>query len=205
MKQHVIDGTKTILLRESDPKVQEAVFESGDVWTIEIAMSTGEGKPKDSSYRTTVFKRNVETKYALKNKTSRTFFNELNQKYPTLPFSLHAFEDEKNTRLGIRECVGHDLVLGYPVLTEKKNEFVAQTKFTVLMLPSGNSSQITGIPPQTYTELEGNADAAFKLSNAYQVGLALTAGKELPENITELVNLAPVISKKKAKKAKAQA
>ena len=35
----------------------------------------------------------------------------------------------------------------YPVLFEKAGEYVAQSKFTALLLPSGNVARITGAPP----------------------------------------------------------
>jgi len=38
--------------------------------------------------------------------------------------------------LGITELLKHDLLHPYPVLWEKNGEFVAQFKFTVLVLPS---------------------------------------------------------------------
>ena len=49
--------------------------------------------------------------------------------------------------MGVIECVKHDLFIEYPVLYEKPEEFVAQYKFTALMLPSGNTARITAGPP----------------------------------------------------------
>ena len=68
-------------------------------------------------------------------KNSRALFNEINAKHPSLPFSLRAF-DEKKSRMGIIECVKHGLYQPYPVYYEKDGEFIAQFKFTVLVLPS---------------------------------------------------------------------
>ena len=40
------------------------------------------------------------------------------------------------------------MFIEYPVLYEKPGEFVAQIKFTALLLPSGNVARITGsVPP----------------------------------------------------------
>lgn len=50
MKQYVIDGKKMILLKELEPdqqKVENCTFETGEVYAIDIAMSTGDGKPRD--------------------------------------------------------------------------------------------------------------------------------------------------------------
>lgn len=217
MKQFVIDGNKMILLKEEpEQKVDLCTFESGEVYAIDIAMSSGAGKPVETGARTTVYKRAVERKYALKNKSSRQFFNEVNRLYPTLPFSIRSFADEKAARLGIRECVNHELLLPYPVLNEKRGDFVAHAKVTVLLLPSGNTAQITGLAPLTYIqaahkqqEKEGATPATdldTKLSASLSVGLTLATSLQseknvsLPENIMELLSQAPVESKKKAKK-----
>jgi hypothetical protein len=48
-------------------------------------------------------------------------------------------------RLGVIECAKHDLVEPYPVYYEKEGEFVAEFKYTVLLLPSG-TIKITGLP-----------------------------------------------------------
>ena len=76
-------------------------------------------------------------------KASKKFFSEVNKSFPTMPFTLRA-GDEKAWRMGVVECVKHDLFIEYPVLHEKPEEFVAQYKFTALVLPSGNVARITG-------------------------------------------------------------
>jgi methionine aminopeptidase len=49
MKQYVIDGNKMILLREEpEQKVETCTFESGEVYAIDIAMSSGEGRPRET-------------------------------------------------------------------------------------------------------------------------------------------------------------
>jgi hypothetical protein len=58
-------------------------------------MTSGDGKPKEQGARTTVLKRLVDMKYGLKVKSSRSFFNEVNKRFPTLPFSLRSLPDEK--------------------------------------------------------------------------------------------------------------
>jgi len=224
MKQFIIDGNKMILLKEEpEQKVDLCTFETGEVYAIDIAMSSGAGKPVETGARTTVYKRAVERKYALKNKSSRQFFNEVNRMFPTLPFSIRSFPDEKAARLGVRECVNHELLMSYPILNEKKGDFVAHAKVTVLLLPSGNTAQITGLVPLTYVQAlqkqqaqEGGAevvpaDVQTKLSASLAVGQTLAnvlqqeKNVALPENILELLSQAPVESKKKAKKNAAKA
>jgi methionine aminopeptidase len=185
MKRHVIDGNKMILLRddEKDQKVEKCTFETYEVYAIDVAMTTGEGKPKEKDSRTTVFKRMVDNKYGLKVKASRVFFNEINRRYPTLPFPIRAFPDEKAVKMGMRELVNHQLLLPYPVLYEKPGDLIAHVKFTIL-LQSGGTTKITGLAlPEGFAATEGDA--------------------ALPEDIKTV--LAEELGNKKKKKSKSKA
>lgn len=93
-----------------------------------------------------VYKRVAGEGYKLKMSASRTVFGEIIKKYPSLPFTLRNLE-AKNARLGLPECVNHDLLQPYPVLHEKPNALVAHFKATVLLLPNG-SDRITSAPVQ---------------------------------------------------------
>merc|ERR1712050_682996 len=146
LKKHVIDGNRTIIGAETaDEKVDEFEFGMNEVFCIDVVMSTGEGKPRLSEARSTVFKRAVETTYNLKTQKARQFISEVNRRFPALPFTLRAIEDEQVARVGASEARRHELLEEYPVLKEKDKEFVAQFKFTVLLLPGG-TKKITGIP-----------------------------------------------------------
>ena len=136
VKKHLIDGNDVIINKETaEQKVEEFEFAPGDVIGLDVFVSTGEGKPRESEFRTTVYKRELDAQYNLKIKSSRAFFAEVNKRFPTLPFSIRAFEDAVGAKVGVKECVEHDLITGYPVLTEKAGEFVAQFKCTVAVLP----------------------------------------------------------------------
>jgi len=136
MKRYILDGTQTIINKETlEHKVEEFEFKNYEVYTIDIVMSTGDGKLKEKETRTTIYKRAVDQTYQLKMQTSRQVLHEINTRFPTLPFPLRAL-DEKKGKLGIVECLKHELVYPYPVLYEKSGEFIAQYKFTVLITPS---------------------------------------------------------------------
>ncbi|RZB60366.1 ErbB-3 bindinb protein 1 [Glycine soja] len=139
MKQFVIDGNKDVLsLSNPDTRVDEAEFEENEVYAIDIVTSTGDGKPKLlDEKQTTIYKRAVDKSYHLKMKASRFIFSEISQKFPIMPFSARALED-KRARLGLVECVNHELLQPYPVLHEKPGDFVAHIKFTVLLMPNGS-------------------------------------------------------------------
>mmetsp|Transcript_37138 Transcript_37138/g.116234 ORF Transcript_37138/g.116234 Transcript_37138/m.116234 type:complete len:405 (+) Transcript_37138:606-1820(+) len=161
MKKHVIDANKMIVNKVNEEnKPKEVTIEKGDVFSMDIAMSTGEGKPKVGEKRCTVFKRDLEEKYSLKMKASRAFFSEVNARFPTLPFTLRA-GDERAWRMGVVECVKHNLFVEYPVLYEKDNEFVAQVKFTVALLPSGNVARTTSSPPPVANSEKSLTDEAL--------------------------------------------
>ena len=88
MKRYVIDGNKVILLKEDqDQKVDDFVFEVNETYSVDIALSTGEGKPRPQEHRTTVFKRAVDKSYRLKMKASRYLLTQVNTNFPTLPFT----------------------------------------------------------------------------------------------------------------------
>jgi hypothetical protein len=127
---------------EPDQKVESHTFEENEVYAVDVAMSSGEGKPKESEQRTTVFKRAVDKSYRLKMKASRWVFNAVNEKFPTLPFTVRALGDDRQGRMGVVECLKHDLLHPYPVLKEEAGTAVAHFKFTVLLLRNG-TKQIT--------------------------------------------------------------
>merc|ERR1719277_1129277 len=145
LKKHVIDGNRTIIGCETqDEKVEEFEFEMNEVYCLDVVMSSGEGKTRETELRSTVFKRAVDANYMLKTQKARHFISEVNKRFPALPFTLRAIEDEQVARVGVSEAKRHELLDEYPILQEKHSEIVAQFKFTVLLLPSG-TKKITGL------------------------------------------------------------
>ena len=193
MKRFVIDGVKEVALKEptaddleaGEEKVDECTFEQAEVYAVDVAMSTGEGRPRPSgTLRTTVFKRNVEAQYRLKMKNSRYLLSEVDKKFPTLPFTLAHFEDERAAKMGVTECVGHGLLTPYPGLHESgKGALVAHFKCTVLLLPSG-TSRVTGLEMPGYFKTDKKPD------------------EETEKLLTELAEIAAKKAKKKAAKKK---
>jgi len=146
LKRHVIDGSRAILGAETaDDHVDEFEFELNEVYCVDVVMSTGEGKARESELRTTVFKRAVDASYNLKTQKARQFISEVNKRFPALPFCLRAIGDEQVARIGVSESKRHELLEEYPVVKEKDGQYIAQFKFTVLILPGG-TKKITGLP-----------------------------------------------------------
>ena len=100
---------------------------------LDVYVSSGEGIPREHDSRCTVYKRELEQVYNLKMKSARAFFVEVNKRFPTLPFSLRALSDQTAAKVGVRECVNHDMLVPYPVLSERPGEFVAQFKCTIVV------------------------------------------------------------------------
>ena len=89
MKRFIVDGNQSIINKETlEHKVEEFEFEENQVYCVDILMSSGEGKAKEIETKTTVYKRAVDREYNLKMKASRYVFNEINQRFPTFPFTL---------------------------------------------------------------------------------------------------------------------
>jgi len=144
MKRYVIDGNKVILNKPSpEAKAEEAIFQENEVYALDIAFTTGEGKPKlKDEKETNVYKRALDKEYNLKMKASRFVFSEINKRFPTMPFTMRLIEDSGRARLGLTECLSHELLHAYPVLHEKSGSLVAHLKSTVLIMPS-NIDQVT--------------------------------------------------------------
>jgi curved DNA binding protein len=162
MKRYVLDGVKEVALKEAGPedpeeeKVPDCKFEQAEVYAVDVAMSTGDGKARPGELRTTVFKRNVEKQYLLKVKASRQVLAEVDKKYPTMPFTMRHLTDPRSAKLGINECIAHGLLTPYPSLHEYSGK-VAHFKCTVLLLPSG-TSRVTGLSLPSYFSTETKPD-----------------------------------------------
>lgn len=146
MKKHLIDGNKVIINKETfDQRVDNAEFAVHDVFALDVFVSSGDGKTKESDVRCTVYKRAMDRSYNLKLKQSRQFFNDVLDRYPSFCFSINAFEDPIVAKIGLKECLEHELLVPYPVLAEKAGVVVAQFKFTV-MITKGKTTALTGLP-----------------------------------------------------------
>lgn len=133
-----------------------------------------QGREVDS--KTTVYKKTDEV-YLLKLKASRAFFSVVEKTYGTLPFTLRAIEDEKNARMGLKECVTHKLLDPFTVLYEKDEEVVAQFKYTVLLLPNG-SLKITGLPFDQQLYQSDNTIVDETLTNLLHLAIAPKSKKK---------------------------
>lgn len=141
LTKNKIDGPKAVIQNPTPALRKEhkdATIEEHEVYGIDIIMSTGAGKTKESEQRTTVYRKMPDAIYQLKMQASRKFYSAVSKMCDVMPFQLGAMGDEKTARLGVTECVKHDLVEPYKVMLEEDGEFVAQFKLLVLIMPNGN-------------------------------------------------------------------
>jgi len=136
LKKHVIDGSDVIAATKGQ-KCEEYEFHQGDVFGLEIFITSGQGKAKQSELRTTIFKRVIENTYLLKSDKARKFLKEVNQKHPSLPFSIRNFEDQTAVKIGVVQCLDHQLLEPFQVVEEKKGEVVAHYKASIAVLSNG--------------------------------------------------------------------
>lgn len=100
MKRDIIDGMETIINHESyDQKVEKRTFEFGDVFGLDVIVSSAEGKPRETGIKTSIFKRALETTYKLKTESGRRLLSVVEQNFHTFPFSFNTFDDEETLKL----------------------------------------------------------------------------------------------------------
>ncbi|CAL1542583.1 unnamed protein product [Lymnaea stagnalis] len=194
LKRHIIDGEKAFIQNPTEAQRKEhesCDFEVHEVYAIDILVSTGDGKGRELDTRTTVYKKK-DIIYQLKMKASRQFLSETDKKFLLMPFTLRAFEDERKAKMGVVECVKHDLMQPFNVIFEREGEYVAQYKQTVILMPNGPLN-ITGLPLE-----EGIYNSEYTVTNPESAALLSTsiskkaakkkkkkAGKSMVENAAE--------------------
>jgi len=179
LKRFVIDGNRVILNRETvDQHVEEFTFEEGEVYSLDIVMSSGDGKTREGDAKTAIYKRAVDANYLLKLNSARAALKEIETKFGAMAFNARTLSDAK-LRLGLVECVRHGLLVAYPVLYERPEAVVAQFKFTALILPSG-IQKLASVPLPYVTSAYSISDP--KLSALLEQSLKRkTAAKKKPK------------------------
>lgn len=148
---HRLQGNKDESPTGQEDKAKDALLgekcdiQVNDVWAIDVLASTGEGKVHPTEVKTTLYRRDPQSSYQLKMKASRETLSRATEDHGFMTFSLRSFENETRTRLGLKENVSHEVIQEHPVLQEKSGCYVAQFKYTVLVLSSG-LLQVTGLP-----------------------------------------------------------
>jgi len=145
LEQNIIDGRKTIIQNPTDAQRKEHEkyeFETHEVYAVDVLISTGEGHGREKDAKVSIYKKTGNT-YLLKMKNSRDLYSKVTTKFGTMPFNLRSLDDLARAKMGVVECVNHEILEPFQVLFEREGEYVAQFKFTVLLMPNG-PLKITG-------------------------------------------------------------
>jgi len=179
MKKNNIEGSSAIATKLGvNQHIGEFKFTVNEAYCIDIMMSTGTGKTKDISSKTTIYKRVVGANYGLKVQTSRHVFHEITKNHPYMPFSLRSL-DEKKRKLGMIEIAKYQLVDSYPVMWELEGEYICQFKFTALVLPSGTQRLNTFPPPFVSSQYTIDSNLQLKTLLAQPASAHVAAGSSL--------------------------
>lgn len=139
-----IESDKKIILAPGDGVRGDGMPEHGEVWGVEIGVSTGNGKVKNFPNRATLH-RKTETTYGLKRPSSRATLSEVKNKFGTFPFSLRQLDDERAGKVGIVECVRGNIVRQYEVIGSADAEPVSRL-FTTVAVTKNGVSRLGGPP-----------------------------------------------------------
>lgn len=139
LERNEVEGDKEIILNPNENQKRNFkahTFAENEVYGVDILVSTGEGKVRQGEIPTTIYRKGGIT-YQLKLQSSRNIFTEITKKSGAFPYSLRNSADIKRARLGLKECVSHNLLVPYDVVEEKANEVVVQFFSTIAITPEG--------------------------------------------------------------------
>merc|ERR1712029_887047 len=154
LEQNIIDGRKTIIQNPTDAQRKEHEkyeFETHEVYAVDVLITSGEGHGREKDAKVSFYKKTGNT-YLLKMKNSRDLYSKVTTKFGSMPFNLRSLDDLARAKMGVVECVNHEILEPFQVLYEREGEYVAEFKFTVLLMPNG-PLKITGavFDPETCT------------------------------------------------------
>ncbi|KAG8346877.1 putative Metallopeptidase family M24 [Trypanosoma vivax] len=157
VKRHIVDSFRCIPQRKvAEHLVHDYTLESGQVWALDVVMSSGKGKLKERELRPSVFKAALDSNYTMKMESARELQREIEAKYGMFPFAFRNIEAKK-ARLGLSEMIKHGAVVPYPVLYEREGEVVGHFKVT-LLITKKKIETVTGLKPQKAPELPPYTD-----------------------------------------------
>ncbi|EPY20099.1 methionyl aminopeptidase [Strigomonas culicis] len=153
VKRYIIDAFRCIPQKKiAEHGVHNYDFDTAQVWTLDIVMSSGKGKLKERDPRPCVYKVSLESNYNVKMESAKEVQKEIDTKFMTFPFAIRNLESKK-ARLGLNEMIKHGAVVPYPILHEREGEVVGHFK-TTLLIGKKKLEMITGLKPQKAPALE---------------------------------------------------
>lgn len=149
MSQNILDGNndeeddvhKLIIGRINDTydfELSKTEFEENEVYGIDIAFSTGSGKinPIDP---VVIYGKKNDAFYPLRLKSSKeslSYFNNNN-----FPINCQQKMTDSRFKLGLIECIRNNLIKPYYSMGEKIGEYIARSKFTVIIRKNNKNNK----------------------------------------------------------------
>jgi curved DNA binding protein len=143
-ERNEIEAKKKIILAPGEGVKGEGLPEVGEVWGVEVGLSTGTGKVKTLPNRPTLHRRTTTT-YGLKRPSSRATLSEVKKKFGTFPFSLRQLDDERSGKVGVVECVRGGVIRQYEVVGSTDSEPVSRL-FTTVAITKNGMTRLGGPP-----------------------------------------------------------
>ena len=146
VKRFVLDGETTIpaVLDAAFPRTKQHTVSAGDVFCINVCISTGTGQLTRAAETNTIYNRDVSRKPSvLKLDASRQLIGEIDAAFGVFPFCTGMLQDGKALKFGLKECIDAGLLRLSPPLQERTEEFVAQVRFTVAVGEAGNNVRLS--------------------------------------------------------------
>jgi methionine aminopeptidase len=110
-------------------------FEKNDVYTINLTVIPN-NSDENIKYKTSedshIYNFN-EFEYGLKLKASRTFYNDIKSKHSNYGFLYSDYSNSSQYRLGIKECLTHNILNNMPIIYINKEIPVITKKFTIII------------------------------------------------------------------------
>ncbi|MFX1570306.1 MAG: type II methionyl aminopeptidase [Promethearchaeota archaeon] len=115
------------------------MMEVGDVFSIEIFASTGEGSIHNTQYSYIYELNPYVGRVPLRRKTSKQLLGFINRTYKTLPFAERWLAEEFRLGIafGLQELIQQGKLQTHYVLAEKKGVYVAQIEETIFLTEDG--------------------------------------------------------------------
>ncbi|KAJ2554166.1 Proliferation-associated protein 2G4 [Coemansia sp. RSA 1933] len=177
----VLAGKTTFANRfNPDLLAPDVTFETGEVYTVDCTLSSGDGVARASSHDPSIYQRDVNRQYSLKLRTSRALFSEVCKRRSVFPFLMRDIAGDNQTlRAGVGECVRSQLLVPFSVTVDKSpgDVFVAQVKLTVLCNHTGPIRLTRALPMPNVR----SSTAIPETSEIGQILALACAQAELPE------------------------
>jgi len=121
------------------------IMEDGDVFSIEIFTSTGEGSIHSTNYSYIYELNPFSGRVPLRRKSSKQLLGFINKNYKTLPFAERWLKNDfrLGVAFGLQELVQQGKLQAHNVLAEKKGVYVAQIEETILIREEVGYEQLT--------------------------------------------------------------